>query len=95
MIHLTPASAESFANGVNSGTYWATLGDVSHMTVPKFQLQVVGPGAAASFGEPVSGFVVARPGIGSFMFEGAYNAGGIDEFTNSGLLRGALYVPLW
>jgi RHS repeat-associated protein len=95
MIHLTPAGAESFANGVEGGTYWARLGDVSHMTLEQYQLGVVGPDVAASLGQPVSGFVVSSPGTGSFMWEGAFNPAGVMEYTNSGLLKGASYAPIW
>jgi hypothetical protein len=64
------------------------------MTLDEYQIGVVGPKTPASIGQPVSGFVVSPQGAGSFMWEGAYNAAGVMEYTNSGLLKGAMYVPL-
>ena len=59
LIHLTPDVEADFASGVTPGTFFARLGDVSEMTVPEYQVNVVGRTAAAGPTQSVSGFVTA------------------------------------
>jgi hypothetical protein len=94
MIHLTPFEEGSFAVGVDHGTYFARLGDVSEMTIEQYQADVVGRAAAASPGQPVAGFITIAPGSGAFLEAGVFNNAGVMEYTNSGLLQGTSYVPI-
>ena len=95
MIHLTPEAADAFAGGVESQTFFAQLGDVSEMTVPEYQANVVMPIAAAGPGQAVSGFVVATPEAGgAFTPAGIFNNANVMEYTNSRLFNPSGYVPL-
>jgi len=80
---------------VNPGTYFARLGDVSEMTVPEYQANVVGGAAAAGPTQSVSGFITAVPGApGGFTQAGIFNNAGVMEYTNSLLFPHSGYVPL-
>jgi RHS repeat-associated protein len=95
LIHLTPDAEASFVSGVNPGTYFARLGDVSEMTVPEYQANVVGGAAAAGPTQSVSGFITATPGAtGGFSEAGIFNNAGLMEYTNSLLFPHSGYVPL-
>jgi RHS repeat-associated protein len=95
LIHLTPSTAEEFNGGVQSGTFFARLGDVANMTVTEYQANVVGPLAAAGPGQAVSGFVLAAPGSGgSFVGAGVFNNAGVMEYTNSKAFKPDGYVSL-
>ena len=95
MIHLTNDSASAFASGVDQGTFFARYGDVSEMTVPQYQSDVVGMGAAAGPGQPVSGFITAAPGnTGAFSQAGVWNNAGIMEHTNGVPFIPDSYVPI-
>ncbi|HEY4199311.1 MAG TPA: hypothetical protein VGM83_02010 [Devosiaceae bacterium] len=77
------------------GTFFARFGDVSEMTVPQYQSDVVGMGAAAGPGQPVSGFVTAGSGTaGAFGQAGVWNNAGIMEYTNGAPFIPHSYVPL-
>jgi len=97
-IHLTPGSAGDFANGVDPLTSFARLGDVAHMTVPDYQLNVVGYLAGAGPDQAVSGFMVAPPGTGTFAVDqvNTYigNVAGVTEYNNTTRFFGGSYVPL-
>jgi len=94
LIHLTSESASSFASAVDEGTFFTRFGDVSEMTVAQYQSDVVGFGAAASPGQPVSGFITALPGnAGAFGEVGAGNTG-IMEYINGASFIPHSYVPL-
>ena len=95
MVHLTPFGKESFAGGIDKGTYFARLGDVSKMDIPTFQADVVGRAAAASPGQPVAGFVVVRPGQAPFTQAGVFNNAGVMEYINPSATTGApSYITL-
>lgn len=95
LIHLTPDAAASFEAGVNPGTFFARLGDVSGMTVAEYQANVVGGAAAAGPTQSVSGFVLASPGSGgAFTQAGVFNNAGLMEYINSVLFSHSGYVPL-
>ncbi|MER9535849.1 RHS repeat-associated core domain-containing protein [Mesorhizobium sp. M0586] len=95
MIHLTPEAPVAFAAGVDPGTYFARLGDVSDMTLSTYQANVVGTLAPASLGNPVAGFVAARPGVGTFISRGSFtNNAAVTEYTNTTNFSPSSYVPL-
>ena len=82
LIHLTNDGETSFSMGVNEETSFARLGDVSHMTVDRYQADVVGSGAAAGPGQPVAGFVLGLPGT----------PGAVGGVALSNYAHGAEYV---
>jgi len=85
MIHLTASGPESFANGIDVGTYFARLGDVSDMTVDEYQVNVVGP-FAQGYGPRANLFVTVGPGSGAFAFDGVSN-GAIAEYLTTKMLN--------
>ena len=95
LIHLTNDGAESFASGVDEETSFARLGDVAHFTVPEYQAQVVGSGAAAGPRQPVSGFVLATPGTpGAFGRVPIANYANVPEYVNGRRFLPSTYVAL-
>jgi hypothetical protein len=82
MIHLTPSSAADFAGGVDTGTYWARLGDVSHLTPLEYRVGVVGP-AAGGYGPGANLFILSSPeSAAAFQLE-SQSAFGYREFMNT------------
>jgi RHS repeat-associated protein len=94
LIHLTPDAAADFEAGVDLNTFFARLGDVSHMTVPEYQAEVVGTAAAAGPGQSVAGFVLANPGVGGFTQAGIFNNALVMEYTNSVVFYPSGFIPL-
>ena len=65
------------------------------MTVPQYQSDVAGMGAAAGPEQPVSGFITAAPGnAGAFGQAEVWNNAGIMEYTNGAPFIPHSYVPL-
>jgi hypothetical protein len=95
MIHLTPDAAGGFSSGVMPGTFFVRLGDVSGLTVPEYQANVVMPAAAAGPGQPVAGFITVNPGSsGAFAPTGIFNQANVMEYTNQVLVAPSGYVAL-
>ena len=95
LVHLTNDDKRAFADGVNADTSFARLGDISHLTVPEYQAQVVGSAAAAGPGQPVAGFVLAPPGTpGAFGREPIANYANVPEYVNTRRFFPQAYVPL-
>jgi hypothetical protein len=95
LIHLTPDPAQDFQAGVKPDTFFARLGDVSHMTVAQYQADVVGKLAPAGPGQPVNGFVLANPlSSGVFTQAGIFNNSGTMEYTNTYRFTHDGYKPL-
>jgi hypothetical protein len=82
------------ANGVYEGSSFVRYGDVAHMTVPEYQTGVVGYGAAASAGQPVSGFVILNPGTGTFMPSDETNLLNVPESLSVGVTAPDNYISL-
>ena len=94
MIHLTTATEAQLANGINEGSSFVRLGDVSHMTLTEYQAQVVGINAAGSSAN-VSAFVVVNPGTYQFIPAFEKGAAGVSEFLSTWrFLLPNRYVPL-
>jgi hypothetical protein len=92
MIHLTPEAASAFKAGVDSGTFFARLGDVSKMTVAEYQATVVGSGAAAGPGQTVNGFVIAAPSaVTKYQ---SFNAADVMEYINPNAFNLSGYVSI-
>ena len=95
LIHLTNDDQAAFAAGVNEETSFARLGDVTAMTVRDYQARVVGSGAVAGPGQPVSGFVLAPPGTpGAFGRVPLAKYANVPEDVNGRRFLPFAYVPL-
>lgn len=81
--------------GVNEKTSFARLGDVSHMTIQRYQASVVGSGAVAGPGQPVAGLVLALPGApGAFGRVPISNYANVPEYVNTRRFLHDAYVSL-
>jgi hypothetical protein len=95
MLHLTPEKAAAFKKGIDQGTYFAKLGDVSKMTVTQYQEQVVGTMAAAGPGQKVNGFVaVGAKFSNSIKADRVWNSSNTMEYTNTQVLKTFSYISL-
>jgi hypothetical protein len=96
MIHLTPFAEADFAAGIEEGTYFARLGDVSDMTVSAYRTTYIGP-AAAGYSANANMFMWVGSGSAE-AFEGVsaeWTFSGIPEYTTRSVLSpgGFLRVP--
>jgi hypothetical protein len=83
MVHITPFEEADFAGGIDKGTYFARLGDVSDMTISEFRTDVVGP-AAAGYGTNANMFVLVGPEAASaFESAGTGNLSGTMEYVST------------
>ncbi|MEJ0043281.1 MAG: hypothetical protein WDM81_14150 [Rhizomicrobium sp.] len=96
MLHLTPSAPYEFEGGLDSGNYFARLGDVSHLTVNEYRIQVVGP-VAGGFDANATTFLHFGPEqFGSFKLSSP-SAYGFNEYVNTGTVvpNGHVTVHPW
>ncbi len=93
MIHITVASRAELAGGLDAGSVFVRLGDVSHMTLAEYQASVVGR-AAAGYTSDVTAFVVSAPGAAEFIPWYEMGAAGVAESASVGRVVPSSYVPL-
>ena len=93
MIHITIASEDSLASGVDAGSIFVRYGDVAHMTIPEYQATVVGAGAAGNTSDVVA-FVVSKPGAAQFVPWYESGSAGVAEHASVAPIIPDKYIPL-